>query len=110
MVARRIADEPRPNFSDCTHCDLSDDRSRRRLPQGQVTRDGRETRPMAGEPIHPGDVTAGGPGSLARTDRLDGRSRLDGLVVCAPARLAEVDRSRRVRDRLRTRAVDFPYP
>jgi hypothetical protein len=65
---------------------------------------------MAGGPVHFGDVTACGHGFLAGADRLDGRSRLDGLVRSVPSSLAEVDRSRRDRHGLRAAGVDIPLP
>ena len=52
---------------------------------------------MAGGRVHIGDVTASGHCFLAGVDRLDGRSRLDGLVLSVPSSLVEVDRSRRDR-------------
>ena len=81
-------------FRACTDCCLSFGPSIRHLPQAQVTSDARETRSMAGGPVHSGDVTACGHGFLAGADRLDGRSRLDGRVLSITSSLAEVDRSR----------------
>jgi hypothetical protein len=103
-------DAPRSIFPGHTDCCLSFGPSNRHLPQAQVTSDPRETRSTAGGPVHFGDVTACGHCVLAGAHRLDGRSRLDGLVLGVPSGLAEVDRSRLDCYCLRAAGVDFPLP
>lgn len=103
-------DEPRPTFPRRTDCCLSCSPSNRHLPQAQVTSDARETRSTAGGPVHFGDVAARGHCLLVGANRLDGRSRLDGLVLRIPSSQAKVDRSRVDCRCLRAAGVDFPLP
>src|SRR5439155_757305 len=106
----QIAYERRPNFSDRADCGIAFDPSNRHLSQAQVTSDGRETRSMAGGPIHFGNVTPRGRCSLAGADRMGDRSRLDGLVLSLASKLVEMDRSRCDCYCLRAAGVDLALP
>ncbi len=82
----------------------------RHLPSPQVPSDGRKTRPLARGPLHLIHVTNCRRLGLAGNHRLPGQSVMDGMVVRAPAGMAAVDGSRRVRNGRRVAYLDLPQP
>src|SRR5262245_5285121 len=105
-----VTHERRSDVSAGTRCCLACGPSDRYLLQIHVTSDARKTRPTPGGPVHLGDAAAAGRFFLARGDRMDDRSSVDGVVARDASNLVAVDWGRHDHHRRGATGVDLPLP